>query len=739
MDPARGRDPAATDQRPAHSYGDAHTMRRSLSISTTFSASATLCALACAALMLAACGDDSTGASDGGAASETTKPDSSTTGGTTDLGVTTGTDQGTTGGGEDVKVDLCQDDEDCDDGLWCNGVESCSPDALEAGSDGCIGGDPEKGTDPNPVDCVVLGPCDEESDSFPEVVLTVGDACDDGIACTVSDVCQDDGGCKGAPDDVRCDDALFCNGLESCNTVIGCLPGDPPKGTDSDPTDCLVPGPCEEATQDFTLVPAEVGKACDDTVPCTFEDACTGAGTCEGQPSHSFCSDDVFCNGDELCDPSVGDCVAGALPEPPADEDPDDCMVPGACDEASTSFPAVPAAEAASCDDGIACTTDACDDAGACIGTAEHTECDDGDFCNGPELCDTTAGCQVGVPPSPPADPNPLDCMVVSQTCDSMLGAYPVVPASAGAACDDGVECTGTDQCDGGGACSGTPADAACDDQNACNGTETCVGATGCQVGTPLEQPADDDPDDCMVPAAECNPLTGAFDLVAAGPGSDCDDGVTCTTEDQCNDQGQCSGAPQDSMCVDTDLCDGAETCDATLGCQQGTAPQPVDADPTDCMVPAAECNPLTGAFDMVAAGVGDGCDDGVACTTVDVCNDAGSCGGTPDDSACGGTFCTGAETCDGADGCLAGTPPTPPTDPDLTDCVAPTQCDDATQGFLDEPLQDGTPCTGGNPQWVNGMCATGVCQCTPVPCTPTNCGQPDGCGGTCFDPDCFT
>ncbi len=453
-----------------------------------------------------------------------------------------------TGDDSDAGVELCANDADCDDDLFCNGVETCAPEALESAADGCVAGIAPKGTDPDPVDCQVLGACDEESESFPVVVLAAGDSCDDGIACTTADVCDESGGCKGTPDDTRCDDGLFCTGVESCNTVIGCLTGAAPKGADPDPTDCLVPGPCEEATRAFTQVPAEVGKACDDAVDCTFEDGCTGAGTCEGKPNDGFCTNDAFCDGVELCDVASGGCIDGPDALPPQDLDPLDCMVYGACDEAADGFSLGPAGVGVACDDGVACTaSDACNVVGGCAGVASDALCDDGNFCTGVETCDPVqGGCQPGAPPTAPQDPNTDDCLVYDPVCDATLGGFKVVPAGFGDPCSDGVSCT-TETCDAAGTCLAIADDAGCIDANVCNGTETCDLLLGCQPGVA-------------------------------------------------------------KVCNDNSACNGVETCSPLVGCVDGTPTPPDDPDSTDCLVVSEQCNEALGDWEMVPAQEGVSC-----------------------------------------------------------------------------------------------------------------------------------
>lgn len=96
----------------------------------------------------------------------------------------------------------CGVDADCDDGLFCNGQEFCD-------NGGCVPG-------PAP--------------------------CNDGVACT-DDTCDEALDVCGAavPNDANCDDGNLCNGIETCDGHLGCLPGtqlfcadgDPCNGTES--------------------------------------------------------------------------------------------------------------------------------------------------------------------------------------------------------------------------------------------------------------------------------------------------------------------------------------------------------------------------------------------------------------------------------------------------------------------------------------------------------------------------
>jgi endonuclease/exonuclease/phosphatase family metal-dependent hydrolase len=107
----------------------------------------------------------------------------------------------------------CEDNADCDDGLYCTGVETCDPQHPEADAQGCVSG--------TPVDCDDLVSCTE-------------DACNEVSASCTHDVL-----------DSLCDDGLYCNGIESCDPVEDCqdglLPCDPEAGEfcDEDADACV--------------------------------------------------------------------------------------------------------------------------------------------------------------------------------------------------------------------------------------------------------------------------------------------------------------------------------------------------------------------------------------------------------------------------------------------------------------------------------------------------------------------
>lgn len=138
-----------------------------------------------------------------------------------------------------------------------------------------------------------------------------------------------------------------------------------------------------------------------------------------------------------------------AIPATTCDASPCDdgnaCTV-DACDAAGCLN--TPAADGAPCDDGMAETVDDQCVAGACQGFRlacyADADCDDGDVCNGSELCDAGTACVSG---------QPLDCGGPTQcadaVCDPQLGCLRL-PVADGSPCEDGRDETVGDACFGG-------------------------------------------------------------------------------------------------------------------------------------------------------------------------------------------------------------------------------------------------------------------------------------------------
>jgi MYXO-CTERM domain-containing protein len=478
----------------------------------------------------------------------------------------------------------------CDDSLYCNGQEACDPQAQGADDNGCVAG--ETPCDDG-VACTVDG-CNEETDqctASPDDSLcsdaqfcngaelcepnngsadgngcvSGSDPCDDSIACT-ADSCDEAGDqCIHETDDSACQDNTFCNGAEVCVAGVGCQPGEAPDCSDS--VDCTVDS-CSEQTDDCVHVAddalcsnnvfcdgAEICSAsqgcldgtppsCADTIPCTVDSCDSELDDCVHAPDDAACADGLFCNGTESCD--VEDGCQNGTPR--------------------------------TCDDGVDCTVDSCNEADdICLHDLNDAACQDGQFCNGDELC-------------------------------SIEGCYSVARY-----CDDDVDCT-LDTCnEDDDECVFTPDDEFCEDSNPCTIEHTCDIESGCWSESVADDtPCDIDPEleeSCQ--QGECVPDC-VTDL-------DCDDGFDCTTE-SCNANSHCQYVPDDSVCnAGAAFCDPILTCVVRQGCVEG--------DPIDC-------------------------GDDIACT-VDLCSDLESaCLHEPDDGFCNDNNPCTIDSCDDQSGC---------------------------------------------------------------------------------------
>jgi hypothetical protein len=190
---------------------------------------------------------------------------------------------------------------------------------------------------------------------------------DDANVCT-SDECDGAGVCQHAPASGSCDDALFCNGTDTCSGGTCSHTGDPCTGG----TECA--DNCDEA-----------GDTCDDPpgTPCTSDlnactdDECDGAGVCVNVPNTDPCDDSLFCNGADTC--SGGSCGHAGDP----------CLGGPECADAcnETANNCLDLAGTPCTTDPNPCTDDECDGAGTCGHPNNAGPCDDGDACTDPDTC----------------------------------------------------------------------------------------------------------------------------------------------------------------------------------------------------------------------------------------------------------------------------------------------------------------------------------------------------------------
>lgn len=241
----------------------------------------------------------------------------------------------------------CDSDDDCTDGLFCTGEETC----------------------------------DEQTNTCQEGTAVV---CDDQIDCT-EDACDEDiNACAFTPDNNNCDDQTCCT-QDTCDPQTGCANDLIDVDQDGVGVECSEPLFANNAQR-----PLQIScNDCDDGDPNNFP----------GNPEACTDGQDNDCDGDVDCDDS--DCADHPDCECDGPEDcpvPDNtCRDPACVSQQCTSTPN----DANLCTDGNACTNDACSQ-GTCVGTPKNCNdedvctidtCDDGDCNHDPVDCSDQDPC----------------------------------------------------------------------------------------------------------------------------------------------------------------------------------------------------------------------------------------------------------------------------------------------------------------------------------------------------------
>jgi hypothetical protein len=542
----------------------------------------------------------------------------------------------------------------CDDHLscttdTCNGLGGCGH-TVQAGS--ClIGGSCYSSGATNGM-CRECQPASSQTDW----TYVAGKSCNDGNACTHTDVCTaggvDDTGCGGTA--YSCDDSLACtsdscDGSGGCSNLLQagyCLIGGACYATGA------TNGMCRECqpgvnSGGWTYVS---GKACNDGDPCTHTDICTAGG-----------SDDTACHGTSYsCDDSKG-CTA------------DTCDGAGGCSHAVQS---------GYCFIGNACYADgtvsvanpcqrcwASSSPTAWSNVPDDTACDDANACTQRDLC--KSGVCTGT--------NPRVCTELDQchsagTCNSATGQCTNPIKDNGTTCNDSKDCTTGDSCQA-GVCTPTTNSCTCTGDADCPALNDCYFAGTCNLGTglcaysfkPTGTPCDDGDactsgetcgtgvcgsptavvtctalDDCHE-AGTCDRATGECSNPEKPDFTSCDDGRSCTTGDACL-AGVCTPTANGCTCATSADCPAVGQCTlpGTCDTSSSTCTNPAKDDGTPC-----DDNDPCSAEDQCVAGVCVGrsalCQDGGV--------DAGADGGTPDDGPDGGASDGGADAVADASG----------------------------------------------------------------------------------------
>ena len=658
-----------------------------------------------------------------------------------------------------------------DDGLYCNGVETCNPSTglIIAGTPVICNDGSSCTTDScsnSLAMCVTtpvansVGPCGGGLGACtPGNYSCVGTGPSPVITCVgavqpVTEICFNgiDDNCNGQVDE-------FCTGLP-CNTTQDCLNG-------LNLTQCLTAnctlGQCLIINKNSSVL-------CNDGKKCTVNDHCDGLGSCVSTPI--VCNDQNPCTQDS-CSEVYGQCVFNTSTNVglPCTSD-NLCATQSSCNAQGQCI----VDSVIGCSSTSECAAQECNPSTGLCEDADLTgkPCQLGSVCNlngvcvdgqgcvtAPRICDDFIPCTVDTCIQRSGDPcshsiSTGTCLIEGQcyssgdqkpfnpcfSCQPLSSASSWTPTSGSLSCDDGNLCTLNDICSF-GVCTGTPIN--------CSAQDTQCSESFCDRGVCQSQPAN--------------------------IGDSCSDGLACTSGDTCNNVGECMGidlncaqfstqctvftcSESGSGCVaeqivdytrcylDSDACNGNEYCLSGV-CVQGDALACTSNDV--CLL--ASCNSSQGC--VLTPRTNSVCDDFNVCTLGDACGSDGLCyPGSGVLNCDDGNPCT-YDQCDSVLGCIntplaSCTTCTIDSDCDSTACQE-TTCIAGTCTY--NALLAGTSCGVSSACSRNDYCTdSGVCV-TLVPercednnvCTTDSCTQGLGCvfapltGDNCDDDDVCT
>ncbi|MCK4522480.1 MAG: hypothetical protein KAU20_07945 [Nanoarchaeota archaeon] len=472
----------------------------------------------------------------------------------------------------------CDEDTDCSCPTdYCEGTALVDyPDdgrCGTAGSEGCLcqvdtgsGGDCEPTLVPDAPGCEIAcyndGDCDDTNVCTDDACINPGtqvsycdytdntDPCDDGLFCTVNDVCSG-GQCTGG--DARdCSDSIGCTD-DSCNETTDSCDHNPNDGL------CSADTVCADYYCDVTS-DCQVNYEPDTTECRAAAGVCDIAETCTG--SSADCPVD---------DKSIAECRTATS----------DCDIAEICDGISNDCPADAKQPAGTqCGEARNCPPDACN-----VFIAQFYPDD------GHDTCDGIGNCNV------------YSCSMENSYCTDNDAGDGVNGLTCGAECDQDEDCDDEDpatmdRCIAGCTCTNTREDCTngidddgdgdvdCADSD-CAGENGPGGVICCQVNDDCN-PLDDDCADgvCGLSNNECNQQIESAGTECRAAAGDCDIAEECTGED--------AACPADDYkSAGTECRAAAGDCDVVEQCTGANANCPADAyEPigTDCGI-CAECD----------------------------------------------------------------------------------------------------------------------------------------------------
>ncbi len=546
--------------------------------------------------------------------------------------------------------------------------------------------------------------------------------CNDGNGCTEGDSCQSglcEGGtntciCKSDADCAKVEDGDKCNGTLYCNKATSQCALNPATVVTCQTVDdsACQKNLCNPKDGKCSLLPVNVGKACDDGNPCTPNETCqqgachSATNVCECKVNADCASkeDGNLCNGTLFCDTKTYKCSlneATIVTCPTGDDGP--CVVDtcdtktGKCSEIGLPKDGTLCTDGNTCTSGDVCKAGKCaagPDICPCQNDADCAAKEDGNLCNGTLYCNKVSKtCELN-PATVVQCSDAFDETCLTNQCDPSTGKCGMKPANQGNLCQDGSLCSAGGWCQLGvcvveaqSVCE-CQSDADCgklEDGNQCNGTLYCdkSGSKPKCAEKPGSVVVCKTTGDSECLKNQCEPASGA--CTANPVFATCNDGKACTEQDTCQN-GACAGSPK--ACGDGEPCT-TDACKEPFGCQYVPLAGSVTCSDNNACTINDVC--VTGS----CAGKPLLCDDANVCTA-DACQPAKGCQYTKILAACNdGDPCTLGDSCNAVGLCQAGTP----TDCDDDNLCTADACDKASGkcSHTDSGAKtcgDGNPCT---------------------------------------------
>ncbi len=578
----------------------------------------------------------------------------------------------------------------CDDENACTQEDTCQ-------NGQCLGENEIDCSQPPSV-CMLPGECDLTDGQCIYGLMPDDTPCDDGNPATTGDSCQD-GLCLGAGCQCNqindcCDGCNIINNGASCvDDGLSCTGDTCSAGVCQHELEngyCLIEGECYESgdlnpeescwscntdqdSYSWTMQPG--GSLCDDDNACTLKDECSD-GVCIGS-NPVLCSPVDSCHLSGICEPDSGVCLDG----PPVDDETycndglfcngDDWCIAGDCQGHEWQNYIPPA-----CLDSNPCTLDLCYEDEiqfACENSPKTgTDCDDGLYCNGEDICNMGTCVHEWLALLPPDCIDGNEC--TGDACEEGQITYQCVNNQyTGTSCSDGDPCSAGDFCDDGQCQSGTPK--ICTPPNECQ-TGACNQANGQCTYTPLQNGSQcddydncteddqcidgscegsdlvcDSPGLCYELPGDCEESSGECEYAFASSSVACDDGNQNTGDDHCDGQGHCIGGACECDNSDAECCSDCMAMNESGACDDGDGLTCTGGSCTggyctsqlangyciingECLIagtahpqnPCMGCLPNLDVYGWSNYTSSTSCNDGLACNGNDTCDGQGAC-----------------------------------------------------------------------------------------------------------------